>query len=179
MQIALLLTIIILLLVIILFCTYFRYFLDYHSGNIDYSSCSCYKTKNIAVLLSGQIRQNYQTTLETQLVNIIKPLNADVFFDFDDTVSEDDKTKIVEYLQPKKYQWRSYSQTSNLTEKNKNILMMYERKFNCNKLKKLYEDEINMKYDIVIRLRPDLIIKDKIPEYIINNVDKYSHLILM
>jgi hypothetical protein len=49
---------------------------------------------------------------------------------------------------------------------------MTKRIFEANKLKIQYENENKFKYDIVIRIRPDLLLKNKIPSYLINNIKK-------
>ena len=39
-----------------------------------------------------------------------------------------------------------------------NTISMFEKIYKCNKLKSDYEKQFNFKYDIVIRMRPDIMI---------------------
>jgi hypothetical protein len=159
-----------LLSLILLLLLYAYYFIDY-TAHIDFCNMADieYPPKKVAVLLSGQLRNNYINCLWSQIINIIYPLNADVFFCFDDNVDDEEKRKIIKFLKPKKYTWSSSKNYKNIFI-DKNIVLMYEKIYLCNKLKKEYEKQ-HSTYDIIIRLRPDLIIKEKIPLNIIKNIE--------
>ena len=45
----------------------------------------------------------------------------------------------------------------------------------CNDMKKNYELSMSMEYDIVIRMRPDILVRNEIPEEVIENRDKLWH----
>jgi hypothetical protein len=45
----------------------------------------------------------------------------------------------------------------------------------CNELKKMYENKNNFKYDIVIRMRPDLMINSRIPDKVFQNTNFLYH----
>lgn len=160
----------IIILIIALSIIYVYYLMDYNSY-IDFSNINHinYPPKRVAVLLSGQIRTGYMGCLWSQIINIIYPLQADVFFCFGNDLVNQDKKTIINLLKPKTYMWNSHIAKDNgIIEKN--LEFMYSRIYKCNKLKQEYELDNKFKYDIVIRLRPDIIIKEKIPLAIIENI---------
>ncbi len=126
--------------------------------------------KNIAVCLSGQIRDGYEQTLLMQKIFLIDGLNADVFCCFENC--EDDKKKFIyETLKPKKILWVN----DYIPDKKNNIsigtLSMYNKIYLANQLKINYENEKNFKYDYVIRIRPDLLIKEYLPTKFFNTIN--------
>ncbi len=61
----------------------------------------------------------------------------------------------------------------------KSNLPLFYKMYACNQLKKNYEAENNFVYDMVIRIRPDLMLMEEIPNIVKNNfdilwVDKYG-----
>jgi len=148
---------------------------DYHKNIVNNITNKKHNfTKRVAILITGQIREDSILCLKSQMHNIINPLNADVFCEFDNNINEHEKMKIINLLNPKKILWKTHNieikdDVNNII---RNVVIMYKRKYICNKLKKKYESRNHFKYDIVIRCRPDLFIKEQIPEKIINNIEK-------
>ena len=164
---------ILIIIIIVLALLYVYYLIDYTSY-IDFANISniSYPPKRTAILLSGQIRKGYMGCLWSQIINIIYPLNADVFFCFDNGTPAIDKKNIVDLLKPKGHIWCDLDNVKDNGLIERNLEYMYSRIYKCNKLKEEYEYNNGFKYDIVIRSRPDLIIKEKIPLKIIKNIDK-------
>lgn len=124
--------------------------------------------KRVAICMSGQIRNGYDKTLLLQKIFLIDSLNADVFCCFEDT-TEVIKQFIKDNLNPKKIIY-----VNNITQNTKcNIshgtMCMYNKIYLANKLKKEYEINHNFLYDYVIRIRPDLVVKEHLPSNILNN----------
>jgi len=166
--------ILIIFLLVALSITYAYYLIDYNSY-IDFSNIHdiAYPPRRVAILLSGQVRAGYVGCLWSQIINIIYPLQADVFFCFDNNLDKRDKKKVIDLLKPKAYTWNSrVAKNNEFIEKN--LEYMFSRIYECNKTKQNYENENKIKYDIVIRSRPDIIIKEKIPLMIIENIQRNS-----
>lgn len=124
------------------------------------------KNKKTCILISGQIRGNFEDIYLTQKLFLINPLNADIFCVFDDNLDYNKKLYIKKLINPKNILW-----ISDKNDLNNNLYKMYNKIYICNKLKKEYEFKNKIKYDVCIRIRPDLFIKSFIPDYIINNTD--------
>jgi hypothetical protein len=128
--------------------------------------------KKIAICISGQIRDGYEECFTLYNTFIINPLNADVFCCFEDC----DITKkefVNKILKPTKINYV----TDYVKDINNSIsvgtLSMYNKIYLANEFKKQYEIENNFIYDIVIRIRADLIIKEYLPKYILEkNLNK-------
>lgn len=154
----------------------YQYFMDniiyYYNGNINIDNLKISKdndtiiqNKKIAICFSGQIRDGYEECLTLILIFLIKKYNADVFCCFEEC-DNDIKQYINNTLNPKKVKY-----VENYIKSDKNIvsmgtLSMYNKIYLSNQLKKDYENENNFTYDYVIRIRPDLIIKESLPKYI-------------
>lgn len=166
------LTTIIIIFMIIIFYGY--YLIDYNSHvNFETIKEILYPDVKCAVLLSGQVRNKYEICLLSQVINIIKPLKSDVFFCFDDNLDEKDKMNVIELLNPVDYIWISKDNETKLEpDIDMNVKKMYHKIYLCNEIKKKYEIDNNFKYDLVIKLRPDLIIAEPIPVSIIENINK-------
>jgi hypothetical protein len=76
------------------------------------------------------------------------------------------KKDIIDILKPKKIKWLIEEKT------NQFMIPLYNKIYLCNQLKIDYEKENNMVYDLCIRIRPDLYIKNYIPDNIITNIEK-------
>ena len=124
------------------------------------------KNKKTCILMSGQIRGDFMKIYLSQKIFLIDPLNADIFCVFSYDIDDKEKKKIEKIIDPKKILWVNEN-----NKINNNLFLMYHKIYLCNKLKKDYEKEKGIEYDICIRIRPDLFIKSYIPENIINNMD--------
>ena len=130
--------------------------------------------------------------------NILEPLNPDVFVHtwkhagITTKASKDDRGEEITYdilhelYLPKvaviEEFYDSYSQELNgikipsvlIKKANKDYkgqLPMFYKMYECNKLKSQYEKENGFKYDMVIRLRPDLKICSKIPKKVLKQLN--------
>ena len=126
------------------------------------------ENKKVAICISGQIRDGYQECLLLLNLFLIYPLNADIFCSFEDC-DDEKKNYINKELKPKKTIYVSdYIKNENNIISN-GTLSMYNKIYLSNKLKIDYEIENNFKYDYVIRVRPDIIIKEFLPKYVFEN----------
>lgn len=125
------------------------------------------------VLISGQIRDKIYECIMSQKIFIFDPLNVDIFAVFSDNVSDDVKKYVIKLLKPKRILWVKDNKNTN---KNLSLplssYLMTDKILQCNDLKKEYEIKNNFHYDINIKTRIDIIIKNYIPENIINNIQK-------
>jgi len=166
---------IIILLIFIILCIY-QYFIDnilyYYNGkiNIDNLKLNENNKKNIqdkkfAICISGQVRNGYEECLTLILIFLIKKYNADVFCCFEDC-DNNIKQYINKTLNPKKIKYVQDFKKDDNNLVSIGTLSMYNKIYLANQLKKDYENENNFIYDYVIRIRPDLIIKESLPNYI-------------
>jgi len=133
-----------------------------HNYNSDIKTC---------VLISGQVRDNFYQCIMSQKIFIFDPLNVDIFAVFSDDIDDDKKEYVIKLLKPKEILW---IKDTKIVNKNLSLPLscypMTRKILLCNNLKKKYEKKNNFIYDINIRSRIDLIIKNYIPENIINNI---------
>lgn len=146
--------------------------MDYTSNNIFQSHGVSYPSgKRVAVLLSGDIRKGYELCLSSQMRNLIRPLKADVFFSFDDKLDQTNRANVLKILQPKEHIWcnaKLYTMPDTAGLLQPATQLMWKRIHDCNRLK--IQSEQGFKYDIVIRIRPDLLIKEPVPLNIIKDI---------
>lgn len=169
-------SIIIIIIIIFIILYIYQYFMDnlmyYYNGKINIDNLktiniygSNIQNKKFAICISGQIRNGYDECLTLISILIIKKYNADVFCCF-----EECDTNIKQYinknLNPKKIKYVKDFNKDDNNVVSIGTLSMYNKIYLANQLKKDYEVENNFVYDYVIRIRPDLIIKETIPEYI-------------
>jgi len=160
--------IILLIIIIIGVLLYYNLYLKKYDTSIKASYLNNhinYKKKKICLLYSGEVRQNYFNTLFTHILMFNNVLDIDAFCVFTDTENTSLKEDVSNILHPKKIEW--------INEKNndsKNFMyLLYGKIHLCNKLKIEYETENKMQYDLCIRIRPDLYIKNYLPEDIVND----------
>ena len=97
---------------------------------------------------------------------IINPLKANVFISTNKNVNEED---IINFYKPSLYHFSDRKlQVCKFIKPGTE--MMFYRIDAANKLKKQYEKKHNFKFDIVIRIRPDISIYNNIPKKCINNI---------
>jgi hypothetical protein len=124
--------------------------------------------KRVAICISGQICNGYDKTLLLQKIFLIDSLNADVFCCFEDT-TEEIKQFIKDNLNPKKIIYVNNIPKDPQCNIDYGTMCMYNKIYLANKLKKEYEIDNNFIYDYVIRIRPDLVVKEHLPSYIFND----------
>lgn len=126
-----------------------------------------YKNKKVCLLLSGQIRDNYYKTLMSQKIFIIDPLKADVFCVFSDDIDLIKKKHVESILGPTNIQWiKDNKNIHNNKFTSLNTNLMFQKIYETNLLK----NHNYVSYDICIRSRPDLYIKQVIPNIYIDNI---------
>ena len=105
-------------------------------------------------------------TLQSILSFIVKPLDADVFININTLNSE--CSDIIESMQPKSVIIKEYNiQFHSNNTYSKNFLNMVHRMCDCNDDRISYENKHDIKYDVVIRIRPDFLCKNEIhPKYL-------------
>lgn len=164
---------IILLITIILYITHKKLYEVNGTIYIDNLSKPNYdlSNKKIAICISGQIRNGYEKTLLLQKIFLIDSLNADIFCCFEDTTQEI-KQFIKNNLCPKKIIYVNDIRQDPNCKVSHGTMCMYNKIYLANQLKKEYEFQHNFSYDFVIRIRPDLIIKEHLPINIFyNNIE--------
>lgn len=140
----------------------------------------------VAICLSGQTR-NWKSSYDSIKNQIIEKYNADVFIhtwnvcgktiphnfinDYSDNFDKIDY-EFIKYYNPKKIKidWPEYDTFKQKINESRfyNTLMMWYSINKSNELRKEYESENNLKYDVIIRCRFDLFFKN----FEINNIDK-------
>lgn len=154
------------------------------NNGVDYlKPAPKYPPKKVAVCISGNFRNNVIESIHSIHHFITKPLNADVFLNLSTDVNEDDKKYILNMLQPKKYTFKDYTKVLSSGSYSANFTNMINRMYDCNELKRLYENETNTQYDIVIRIRPDFVCKNFVEPTLINSITDhvmyaYEHTVL-
>lgn len=125
--------------------------------------------KRIALCISGQIRPTWKTTLPTIKKYIIDAYHTDVFVSFDEAVLPADRRDILSLLHPIRYAFEEFTPVSaNMYSKNYGLMM--KRIISCNNMKKDVETQQGFTYDVVIRIRPDIFMKDSTPIESIDNI---------
>ncbi len=151
----------------------------------------------VALCLSGQMR-TYKQAYKNLKKYILKPLKPDVFIHTWEYSGITNRSKLssknkygekITYRQLKKLynpkkaviekfydeyydelegiKFPKKLKKDNPTKTYADLPLFYKIK-KCNDLKKEYEEKHGFKYDIVIRMRPDLMIKEKIPGRVLN-----------
>ncbi len=174
----------VIILIILLICSLSFVFIDilyYRDGrlNVDnFKKIEYPKNKKIAICYSGQLRDGFYQTINLHKFFIIEPLNADVFCYFEDT-DQTNKEDISKLLKPKKivYEPKSTDNPDKINDVSFGTMSMYKKMYMSNIIRKEYENENNFQYDYIIRIRPDLVIKEYLPKYIFtDNNDLNLHI---
>lgn len=126
--------------------------------------------KKTCILISGQIRENYYSTLISHKLFLYDPLKVDIFAVFSDDIRDEHKQIVTNILKPKSILWVKDNKDLYKTKEHINWFLMFDKMYICNNLKNEYQQKHNITYDINIRIRPDLYIKNYIPEHIVNNL---------
>ena len=127
------------------------------------------KGKKVALCISGQFRDECKITLYSIKKYIIDVLDVDVFFNLTPVKNTKIQNDLLELLKPKRYVFENINTDSYINKYSKNYKIMMTRIINCNELKKQEEINNGYKYDIVIRIRPDLLMKSSIHDSIIDS----------
>lgn len=161
------------------------------------------KKINVAVCISGQMR-SYKKCYNSLLNKIIVPLEADIFIHTWEKIGKSHKEKgkkingkitkeeLIDLYNADSLEIESQPSGSNEVFKNKKVpkelikeeplhyksaLPMYYQIYKSFKLLEKYSMKNNIRYDLVIRVRPDTMFKEKIPNYIIESALKDSEMV--
>ncbi len=149
---------------------YYNSYLNLHPKNFK----NHYENKKVALLISGQIRDGFYECLMSQKACIIDLYDTDVFCSFSDDVSDKTKAIVTKVLNPKHIEWVKSDNKYNITDKYYlNTYLMFKKIYLCNKYKIKYEQDNNFKYDLVVRIRPDLLLSCSIPKLILGEKTIY------
>ena len=117
-----------------------------------------YKPSNIKVALcvSGKIdHQNMKNIYESWQKNLLNYYNVDIFMNIDE-----DNDYIKNIIKPKKC--ILFNKLLKLDNLDINSNIMFYRIYECNKYSVQYELDNNIKYDIIIRIRCDILLFDRL-----------------
>jgi hypothetical protein len=117
-----------------------------------------YSSKKIAIIITGQIREGFEQCLTSIKMFIISPLKADVFCVFENT---NDKYKeiVQNILEPININYIDtvIPSTNNIRS---TILSMFHKIQLAGTLIENHERKTGIIYDNIIRIRPDIYVKD-------------------
>ena len=110
----------------------------------------------IALCVSGRIDKNMEKIYMSWKKNLLDYYNVDIFMNINET-----NDFINNIIKPKKYViFNENINVDNLLDKYSNL--MFYRIYECNKYSIEYENKNNFKYDIIIRIRSDIILNKKL-----------------
>ncbi len=172
------LTFLIILLILIV-CSLNYMFMDtlyYRNGslNVDnFKKIEYPKNIRVAICYSGQLRDGYYQILNLQKYFLIEPFDADVFCYFEDT-DDSIKEDVNKILKPKDIYYEPKEPSNSKTPKRINnigygTICMFKKMYLVNEMKKKYEKSNRFEYDYVIRIRPDIVVKEYLPKYIFSD----------
>ena len=132
-------------------------FLVFISSNIKENFTN--KNYKVALCISGAIR-NKEIFCNSIIEKIVKPYNPDIFICVYDGNNPNESKYLYDTLKPVTMMVHN-KKPQKIENKDflENSVSMFEKIYLCNELKKEHENKHNFKYDAVIRIRPDLIIK--------------------
>lgn len=105
-------------------------------------------------------RNQIESTIERQeLDRLYSPIDAKI-----ETFEDHYYTELKDVRVPEKVQ-----ELAEVDDFQKGMIPMFYKMHCCNKLKKEHESRLNTKYDLVIFLRPDLLILENIPSRVLEN----------
>ena len=132
-------------------------FLVFISSNIKENFTN--KNYKVALCISGAIR-NKEIFCNSIIEKIVKPYNPDIFICVYDGNNPNESKYLYDTLKPVTMMVHN-KKPQKIENKDflENSVSMFEKIYLCNELKKEHENKHNFKYDVVIRIRPDLLIK--------------------
>ena len=116
------------------------------------------KNYRVALCISGAIR-NKEIFCSNIIEKILKPYNPDIFICVYDGNNPSESKYLYDTLKPVTMMIHN-KKPQKIKNKDflENSVSMFEKIYLCNELKKQHENKYNFKYDVVIRIRPDLLI---------------------
>lgn len=168
------------IIVIILFSILYYIYQHYFIKEMNYSSylnleniedITYNKNLKVAIILTGNVQ--HISTLISQKYFIYDKLNPDIFCYFNETTDKM-KDDIIKLLNP----------IETLFDENPDIEFDdYKKVMKLNEIRKIYENKKNIDhknqfskstYNVIIRIRGDLYVKNPIPNKIVNNLNSNS-----
>jgi hypothetical protein len=142
--------------------------LKYKYKNVDIINISNFNNKlKVALCVSGRIDDDMEKIYISWKKYLLDYYNVDIFMNINET-----NNYINDIIKPVKcVVFNKKLNNDNLLNSNANI--MYYRIYECNKYSIEYENKHNFKYDIIIRLRSDIILKDNL--FLSNFIDDYVY----
>jgi len=131
----------------------------------------------IALCFSGKLDE-WQSCTDSVIQNIIGPLKPDIFLS---TWDDEDYKHFSNYYKPKKINISNYEETKpaikNLISDcsqdiSPGLLPMLYNMHSCNSLCNSYSKSNKIKYDLIIRLRPDILVLEQIKKHEIEDCIK-------
>lgn len=150
---------------------------------------------NVALLLSGHLR-NYEVSYKNLKKHIIDVFDPDIFIHTwnnrgnvikkycSDTKLKVNKENVISTYFPKEIVFEDFNEIDKKVNKNyeqnsvvpvSNIVHMYRKMALVNNIKNEYCKKNNIKYDLVIRARPDLIFESPIPEEELGDIKDFTY----
>ena len=125
------------------------------------------KKLRIALCVSGKLDENIDKIYNSWKKNLLDFYDVDIFMNIDK-----ENNYIKNIIKPKKY-----SLYNNIIHKNNNLHkyanLMFFRIYQTNQHRIIYEKENNIKYDLIIRIRSDILLKEKL--YLENFTNNYIY----
>lgn len=128
-----------------------------------------------ALCFSGKLG-DWEDCSDSIVGNIISQLKPDIFLV---TWSDDDYQEFTQFYRPKRWRTLTVDETTlnNLISDrgprpSKGLLPMLYSMYTCNSLRMNYERQSGIKYDLIIRLRPDVIVLEQIKKHEIKDCVK-------
>lgn len=127
--------------------------------------------------MSGKLGE-WESCARSIRENIIEPLNPDIFMS---TWDDEDYRYFTNYYKPKRINILNYEESKpaikNLTSDcpqgiSPGLLPMLYNMHACNKLRNSYSKSNKIKYDLIIRLRPDILVLEQIKKHEIEDCIK-------
>jgi len=124
----------------------------------------------VALCFSGKLG-DWEDCTSSIVENIIKPLKPDIFLS---TWESEDYQRFTQFYKPKK--WRVFNLdiaqktfdnfTSDcVSTPSAGLIPMVYNMYACNSLRHSYEKKNKIKYDLIIRLRPDVMVLEQIKKH--------------
>lgn len=135
------------------------------------------KSNKIALCFSGKLGE-WEACSESIWNNIVNPLNPDVFLS---TWDDQDYKYFTNYYKPKRINISNYRDSRRAISKpildfpqgiSPGLLPMLYNMHACNKLCNLHAKSNKIKYDLIIRLRPDILVLEQIKKHEIEDCIK-------
>jgi hypothetical protein len=121
--------------------------------------------KKVALCISGQFRE-IQITFANHITTLL-PLKADIFIVGDINLTPEEKEEVIAFYKPIYHRWTDEFVPSSPQV---NTDRMFSKIYYCDQLRQEYEKQQGFTYDYVIRIRPDIILRQPFPTEILPSI---------